>query len=172
MNMNKLFNILDFYMVLVEDYILFYTGLKQTLSLEYLIYKFGNRNVTTYYPAGSQQIDAVIRPVPKSRISALASILRIEAVTYNIELAYLAACIFQESCFSESCYNNNLGHDRTVPSFQGTDWGMCQLSGQYLPSRNGMKGLTEDEMKAKALSADWAIPAFAEIMSDNIKESS
>jgi len=132
-----------------------------------IIKQYGNVSLTTYYPIGTTQVDAYIAPVPANRIQPIANLIMSSAAKYGLNSTFLAACIMQESCYCEACFNNNLSASNLKPSFNSTDWGICQMSGTYLPDKDGMRGLTTVEIQSKSLTADWAIPMMAEVMQDN-----
>lgn len=135
-----------------------------TPTLFDIVKTYGTRQITTYYPVGSTTVNAQIGSVPADRVSVIAGLISSTAKFYNLDEIYFAAANFQESCFYEKCINNNLGPNNPNASFATTDWGMCQMSGQFLPNKPGMSGLTQTEMATKALTAEWAIPAMGKFM--------
>ena len=121
---------------------------------------------TFYPPVTGTQPNAEIHKISTETATQMASAILANAHLVNGDSDYLAACIKQESRFDPACYNHNLAEYKGIESFEGTDWGCCQMSGYYLPSKPGMAGLTEAEMSAKAMSIDWAVPEMASVMHD------
>lgn len=109
---------------------------------------------------------AIIHKLDDVQAQQVADIITREANRVGMAVADLAACICQESRFDPACYNKNLGEH--PESFAGTDWGICQISGKYLPDKPGMKGLTEDQMKAKVLDPNYSIALMADTMAGNL----
>jgi hypothetical protein len=125
---------------------------------------------TFYPPVTGTQPNAEIHKISTETATQMASAILANAHLVNDDSDYLAACIKQESRFDPACYNHNLAEYNGVESFEGTDWGCCQMSGYYLPTKPGMQGLTEAEMSAKAMSIEWAVPEMASVMHDNLTQ--
>jgi len=148
-----------------------------------------NQVYIRYYPElGGKVIDAQIFKNTPERNAVIANLIEENSKKYGIDPVYLAACIVEESRFSEKCFNHNLVEHKGVISFEGTDWGMTQQSGTYLPSRPGMppapdtKDMTtteatsaiakwQNEMIALAFTAEWSVPTMASIMSEYLNQS-
>ena len=119
-------------------------------------------------PYKSEVRGAEVHKIDQETANAIAALIEREANIIGASEAYLAACICRESKFDPQCYNHNLTLiDREV-TFEKTDWGECQFSGKYLPSKPGMRGLTQDQMREKAFDPSWAIPVFASEMGWNV----
>jgi hypothetical protein len=129
-----------------------------------------NAPYVEYYPKGGDVINAEIHTISASAALSEAKLIVSNSEANNLDYVYLASCIFQESKFDPACFNHNLTEYNGVESFDGTDWGMCQMSGYYLPTRPGMAGLTQAQMQIKAMTAEWAVPVMAEIMADNLAD--
>lgn len=145
-----------------------------------------NQTYVRRFPAGTGAIDAQISKNSPARNAIIANLIATEAKKANLDPIYLAACIMQESEFSEACFNHNLKEHNGVETFEGTDWGLTQQSGNYLPERPGMppkpnisKMTTTEaasavkkwqtDMAALACTAEWAVPTMATIMAGNVK---
>jgi hypothetical protein len=140
---------------------------------------------TPYVRHYKDQVDAQIFVNPPERNLVIANLILSESLRLGIDYIYLAACIAQESRFSELCFNHNLAEHNGIESFEGTDWGMTQQSGIYLPERPGMPpkpnvtAMTTNEaasaitdwqnkMKALAFTAEFSVPLMATIMTENL----
>ena len=129
-----------------------------------------NNSYETFYPPVTGTIvNAIIHKITEEQATELGNLIVTNSVSVSGDYNYLSACIFQESQGDEACFNRNLKEHNGVISFDGTDWGLCQMAGTFLSSRPGMSGLSESEMQAKALTAAWSVPAMAEIMAENLK---
>jgi hypothetical protein len=136
-----------------------------------VIYAYNKAYVRPYPLLGGKDIDAEIFRISQLEAERVAKLIQDNATRTKLRLEYLMACICQESMFSEKCFNNNMKeHDGKV-NFEGTDWGLCQMAGKYLPDKPGMKGLSEDKMAALACTAEWAVPVMSDIMASNITQS-
>jgi hypothetical protein len=124
--------------------------------------------LTSYYPLGSTQINACIPSIDEATMQLVADLITTNATSNGLSVPYLAACIKQESAFSPGTYNHNLNKSNPVVAFSHTDFGLCQFSGTYLPSKPGMEGLTAAEMTAKAFDPNWAVPEMAAVMKGNM----
>jgi hypothetical protein len=127
-----------------------------------------NAPYVAYYPANSTIINAFIGTLTASAALNEAELIINNSSEQKLDYIYLAACIFQESKFYAGAYNHNMAEYNGKITFEGTDWGLCQMSGYYLPDRPGLANLTQAEMQVKALTAEWAVPTMAQIMHDNI----
>ena len=137
-------------------------------KLKQIIISNNSAYITYYPPITGTTVNAQIHVITPERAAVIADLIIKNSVLLNNAVLYLAACICAESRFDEGCFNRNLVEHKGVVSFDGTDFGICQMAGSFLSSRNGMAGLTQDEMQAKALTAEWSIPMMAEIYSANI----
>lgn len=123
-----------------------------------------NKPITSYYPVGSTTVNAVIHQIDATTAELEANLIETNASTADMDYIFLSSAIMQESRFDPACFNYNLSQENLTPSFATTDFGMCQMSGAYLPSKPGMAGLTDAQMQAKAQDPTWAIPMFVSIM--------
>lgn len=137
-------------------------------QLKNLILNYNAPFKTTWPPVTGTQPNAEIHKITEVTALAMANKILEHANLVHNDFEYLSACIMQESRFDPACYNHNLKEYNGKESFEGTDWGCCQLSGYYLPSKPGMKGLTEAQMIAKATSPEWAVPTMAQVMAENL----
>ena len=128
-----------------------------------------NRAYVSYYPAGSAQVQGQTFKIDSAMASLISNAVVLACHNYQLEIPFLLAVMCQESLFSNKAVCNNLGHNRPTPSFQTSDWGLCQLSGAYLPSRAGMEDLTQAQMIARAQDPAFAVPIMAGIYADDMK---
>jgi hypothetical protein len=158
--------------------------MSQPMNLVDVVNTF-NQTYSRRYPPVTGPIDAEIFKNTPERNAIIAGLIVSEANRTGLDPVYLAACIMEESMFSEGCFNHNLPEHNGQVTFAGTDWGICQQAGTYLPERPGMppapdtakmttteaaSAITnwQNEMAAKACTAEWAIPAMADIMKANV----
>lgn len=127
-----------------------------------------NTPYVSYYPTGSTTVNSQIHKIDAATAAQVADLIVTNAKAQGLDITYFAACIMQESRFDPNCFDNNLSATNPTPTFARTDWGMCQMSGQYLPSKPGMSGLTDAEMQAKACDPTWSVPEMAVIMAGNL----
>jgi len=121
-----------------------------------------NHPFINYYPAGSKIINAEVHKITAAQAQQVANLIASEAKRVGLDPLFLAAALNQESMFDGNCYNKNLKEHSQ--SFAGTDWGIAQMAGTYLPSKPGMQGLNTTQMYLKAFDVTWAIPVFADEM--------
>lgn len=112
---------------------------------------------------------AEIHQITQDQALSLAALIMDEAEKSGINLCYAMSCISQESAFDPACYNKNLSHDNPTATFEGTDWGLCQFNGLWLPDKFPNQKLTNDEMQAKALDPTWAVPTFFATMASLLR---
>jgi len=139
------------------------------VTLADIIVAYNAPFIRTYPIVGGTTIDAQIHQIDQATAEQIATLIQ-DAATANptLDPIYLAACIMQESRFDPNCFNHNLSASTPTITFEGTDWGMCQMSGNYLPSKPGMAGLTESQMQTLACTASWAVPVMGSIMAGNL----
>jgi hypothetical protein len=74
----------------------------------------------------------------------------------------MLACLCQESRFDPCCYSRNLKEHHGSASFEGTDWGIAQLSGRIISQVFPLK--SSIQLQTMACSIEEAIPYFATLM--------
>lgn len=109
---------------------------------------------------------ACIHRITPATAAEVATLLAGAAFRIAQPVWFLAACLCRESRFDPEAYNENLTITRRDPTFAGTDWGIAQRSGRFLPARFPA-GTSEAAMKAQAFDPAWAIPLFADDMAGN-----
>ena len=134
-----------------------------TTTLADVIFEY-NKPFINYFPEGSTITNAEVHKITKEQAVQIANLIQINAARVGLDPLFLAAALNQESMFDPMCFNKNLKEHNGVASFAGTDWGIAQMSGNYLPSKSGMAGLNNTQMYAKAYDPEWSIPAFADEM--------
>ena len=87
----------------------------------------------------------------------------------NMPVAYLAACICQESKFDPMAQDDNLTVFNRNPTFATADYGLVQISGAWLPGYPGCQGLSQAEMIAKTQDPAWAVATMAGGMAGNLQ---
>jgi len=128
-----------------------------------------NRPVTILYPLYiGPSIAAMITLNTSEQNQLIANTIISAAAAVDINFIYLAAVINQESCFGVNTVNYNISQTNPVSSFATTDWGIAQFAGTFLPSKEGMAGLSEAQMIAKVFDPIWAIPMMAKIYAGNM----
>jgi ethanolamine utilization microcompartment shell protein EutS len=128
-----------------------------------------NRPVTILYPLYiGPSIGAMITLNTPEQNQLIANTIISAAANVGINFIYLAAVIQQESCFAVNAVNYNISQTNPVSSFATTDWGISQFAGTFLPSKEGMVGLSEEQMIAKVFDPTWSIPMMALIYAGNI----
>jgi hypothetical protein len=134
-----------------------------------LILKRNGSYVRTYPStfAAPPLIDAQIHKV-SSEVAAQVAALIVRECDASLPIAYLAACIFQESQFDTQCFNHNLTEWKGLVNFDGTDWGIAQNSGHVARSFPGFGSLTEAAMETKLCDPGFAIPQMAATMKANL----
>lgn len=140
---------------------LFMKSKSPTLASVILSY---NHPFTNYYPVGTKTVNAEVHKITTVQAQQVATLIASEAKRVGLDPLFLAAALNQESMNDQHCYNKNLKEHNGTNSFAGTDWGIAQFSGKYLPLMSGMAGLNQTEMYLKAFDVAWAIPAFANEM--------
>jgi len=138
------------------------------ITLFDIVVAYNSPYVAMYPLDTGKTINAQIFKNDTATSQKVADLITSEATRVGLPILYLAACIMQESRFSPTTFNHNLCAENLTPNFAKTDWGLCQMSGTYLPSKPGMAGLTDDQMAAKACTPEWAVPQMADIMAENI----
>lgn len=129
-----------------------------------------NKPITLLYPRGfGPSIAVIITQNTLAENVLISEKIEEMAKNYGLDYLYLASVINQESRFGIRTENHNLKPENPNISFKHTDWGIGQFSGFYLPSKQGMQGLSEPQMSEKAFDINWAIPLMAETYAENIK---
>lgn len=108
--------------------------------------------------------DARISEIAPEEAERIARLLEENAERVDLPLAYLMACLYQESRFDPRSYNRNLTLLDRRATFFRTDWGIGHFSGNYLLSKPGMTGLSHEAAERRVMDPAWAIPVFADIM--------
>jgi len=119
-----------------------------------------------------------IRKVNAAQAETIAQLILAEAKTSGIDAAMLAAGIAGESCFDPTAVNPNNQDAKKGESaheaFLHKDIGLCQFDAATIIARPEMHGLTDEQVEAKALEPQWAVPAFAQfvhtLLADTEKE--
>jgi hypothetical protein len=106
---------------------------------------------------------AEIHKIGESTAKTVAALIQYFAPAYRLPVAFLSGCICQESSFDPCAFNKNLLEHAGVETFEGTDWGLCQLSGKYLPDC-GTGATDQAGYISVANEPAWAIEFMAKTM--------
>jgi hypothetical protein len=115
-----------------------------------------------------------IHKVTAAQAAVIAPLMRQAAKDYGLDVRMLAAQMRQESRFDPLATDpNNENHypagETPLEIFKHTDIGIAQFSGAGLAARPEFQGLSVDQMVEKGQDPNWAVPAMAQFVANNLK---